>query len=154
MFLLHTVITSYSIHYTKLYELLREYPLSKNLLALSNVWVSNDRRKYVVAAKGAPEAIFDLCHLNEAEKEELLSQVQTMAEKGLRLLGVAKASFQEDSLPEKQHDFEFEFIGLLGFVDPVRPEVAQSVKECYTAGIRVIMITGDYPGTAQSYNFV
>ena len=69
--------------------------------------------------------------------------------KGLRLLGVAKASFQDDSLPEKQHDFEFEFIGLLGFVDPVRPSVAQSVKECYTAGIRVIMITGDYPGTAQ-----
>ena len=72
-----------------------------------------------------------------------------MADKGLRLLGVAKASFQDDSLPEKQHDFEFEFIGLLGFVDPVRPEVAQSVKECYTAGLRVIMITGDYPGTAQ-----
>src|SRR5674536_333451 len=66
-----------------------------------------------------------------------------------RLLGVAKASFQDASLPEKQHDFEFEFIGLLGFVDPVRPEVAQSVKECYTAGLRVIMITGDYPGTAQ-----
>ena len=86
---------------------------------------------------------------NGAEKEKMLSQVQEMADKGLRLLGVAKASFQEDALPEKQHDFEFEFIGLLGFVDPVRPEVAQSVKECYTAGIRVIMITGDYPGTAQ-----
>ncbi len=131
------------------WKLIREYPLSKNLLALSNVWESNDHRKHVVATKGAPEAIFELCHLNEAEKEELLSQVQKMADKGLRLLGVAKASFQDDSLPEKQHDFEFEFIGLLGFVDPVRPEVAQSVKECYTAGLRVIMITGDYPGTAQ-----
>ncbi|WP_321416987.1 cation-translocating P-type ATPase [uncultured Methanomethylovorans sp.] len=131
------------------WKLIREYPLSKNLLALSNVWESNDYRKNVVATKGAPEAIFDLCHLNEAEKEKLLSQVQNMADKGLRLLGVAKASFQDDSLPEKQHDFEYEFIGLLGFVDPVRPSVAQSVKECYTAGIRVIMITGDYPGTAQ-----
>ena len=131
------------------WKLIREYPLSKNLLALSNVWESNDHRKHVVATKGAPEAIFELCGLNEAEKEKMLSQVQKMADKGLRLLGVAKASFQDDSLPEKQHDFEFEFIGLLGFVDPVRPEVAQSVKECYTAGIRVIMITGDYPGTAQ-----
>jgi Ca2+-transporting ATPase len=72
-----------------------------------------------------------------------------MADKGLRFLGVAKAGFQDYSLPEKQHDFEFEFIGLLGFIDPVRPSVAQAVKECYTAGIRVIMITGDYPGTAQ-----
>ena len=131
------------------WKLVREYPLSKNLLALSNVWESNDSRKYVIATKGAPEAIIDLCHLNEAEKEKILSHVQEMANKGLRLLGVAKASFQDDSLPEKQHDFEFEFIGLLGFVDPVRPSVAQSVKECYTAGIRVIMITGDYPGTAQ-----
>ena len=131
------------------WKLIREYPLSKNLLALSNVWESNDHRKHVIATKGAPEAIFELCHLNEAEKEKMLSQVQKMADKGLRLLGVAKASFQDDSLPEKQHDFEYEFIGLLGFVDPVRPEVAQSVKECYTAGIRVIMITGDYPGTAQ-----
>jgi Ca2+-transporting ATPase len=79
----------------------------------------------------------------------MMAQVQKMADKGLRLLGVAKAGFQNDLLPEKQHDFEFEFIGLLGFIDPVRPSVAQSVKECYTAGIRVIMITGDYPGTAQ-----
>jgi Ca2+-transporting ATPase len=131
------------------WKLVREYPLSKNLLSLSNVWESHDSLKYVIAAKGAPEAIIDLCHLNEAEKEKLLFHVQEMANKGLRLLGVAKASYQDDTLPEKQHDFEFEFIGLLGFVDPVRPSVAQSVKECYTAGIRVIMITGDYPGTAQ-----
>lgn len=131
------------------WKLAREYPLSKNLLALSNVWESSDSSKYVIAAKGAPEAIFELCHLNEVEKEKLMSHVQEMANRGLRLLGVAKASFQDDTLPEIQHDFEFEFIGLLGFVDPVRPSVAQSVQECYSAGIRVIMITGDYPGTAQ-----
>jgi len=131
------------------WKLVREYPLSKSLLALSNVWESHDQRKHVIAAKGAPEAIFELCHLNEVEKEKLLSRVAEMAEKGLRLLGVAKASFQDDFLPEIQHDFEFEFVGLLGFVDPVRPSVHQSLKECYTAGIRVIMITGDYPGTAQ-----
>ena len=131
------------------WKLVREYPLSKELLALSKVWESYDQRKHVIAAKGAPEAILELCHLDEAEKEEILSHVQEMAEKGLRLLGVAKASFLDDSLPEKQHDFEFEFTGLLGFVDPVRPSVYQSLKDCYTAGIRVIMITGDYPGTAQ-----
>jgi len=136
-------------HIHEEWKTVREYPLSKNLLALSNVWKSPGSGKYVIATKGAPEAIFDLCHLSETEKEELSSHVQEMANRGLRLLGVAKASFQDDSLPEKQHDFEFEFIGLLGFVDPVRPSVAQSIKECYKAGIRVIMITGDYPGTAQ-----
>lgn len=136
-------------HIHEEWKTVREYPLSKNLLALSNVWKSPDSGNYVIATKGAPEAIFDLCHLSEAEKEELSVHVQEMANRGLRLLGVAKASFQDDSLPEKQHDFNFEFIGLLGFVDPVRPSVAQSLKECYKAGIRVIMITGDYPGTAQ-----
>jgi len=136
-------------HIHEEWKTVREYPLSKNLLALSNVWKSPDSGKYVIATKGAPEAVFDLCHLSEDEKEELSAHVQEMANRGLRLLGVAKASFQDDSLPEKQHDFEFEFIGLLGFVDPVRPSVAQSIKECYKAGIRVIMITGDYPGTAQ-----
>lgn len=136
-------------HIHEEWKTVREYPLSKNLLALSNVWKSPDSGKYVIATKGAPEAIFDLCHLSETEKEELSAHVQEMANRGLRLLGVAKASFQDDSLPEQQHDFEFEFIGLLGFVDPVRPSVSQSIKECYKAGIRVIMITGDYPGTAQ-----
>ncbi|MCC4767454.1 HAD-IC family P-type ATPase [Methanosarcina sp. DH1] len=136
-------------HIHEEWKTVREYPLSKNLLALSNVWKSPDSGQYVIATKGAPEAIFDLCHLSESEKEELSAHVQEMANRGLRLLGVAKASFQDDSLPEKQHDFEFEFIGLLGFVDPVRQSVAQSIKECYKAGIRVIMITGDYPGTAQ-----
>jgi Ca2+-transporting ATPase len=62
---------------------------------------------------------------------------------------VARSSFKEDFLPDKQHDFEFDFVGLLGFVDPVRTTVAPSLKECYTAGMRMIMITGDYPGTAQ-----
>jgi Ca2+-transporting ATPase len=136
-------------HIHQNWRLVREYPLSKNLLALSNVWESYDRRKHVIAAKGSPEAIIELCHLNEMQKEELLSHVQKMADKGLRVLGVAKSNFLEDFLPEEQHDFEFEFIGLLGFIDPVRPSVARSLSECYTAGMRVIMITGDFPGTAQ-----
>lgn len=136
-------------HIHQNWKLVLEYPLSKNLLALSNVWESYDRRRHVIAAKGAPEAILELCHLDDAQKKELLSHVQNMADKGLRVLGVAKSSFQDENLPEEQHDFEFEFIGLLGFTDPIRPAVPGALSECYTAGIRVIMITGDYPGTAR-----
>ncbi len=73
-----------------------------------------------------------------------------MAEDGLRVIGVAKAHFHHVTLPHELHDFKFEFIGLLGLSDPVRPEVADAVKECYTAGVRIIMITGDYPGTARN----
>lgn len=143
------IFLSSTEHIHKSWKLVLEYPLSKNLLALSNVWESYDRRRHVIAAKGSPEAIIDLCHLDEEQKNELMAVVQKMADRGLRLLGVAKSSFQEQPLPQEQHDFKFEFIGLLGFVDPVRPSVPGAVAECYTAGIRIIMITGDYPGTAQ-----
>jgi P-type Ca2+ transporter type 2C len=68
----------------------------------------------------------------------------------LRVLGVAKAAFRKESLPDEQHDFSFEFLGLMGFADPMRQHVRESVSECYRAGVRVIMITGDYPATAQS----
>jgi Ca2+-transporting ATPase len=64
-------------------------------------------------------------------------------------LGVAKAKISDIGLPEIQHDFTFEFLGLIGLSDPVRENVNQAVSECYKAGIRVIMITGDYPVTAR-----
>jgi Ca2+-transporting ATPase len=132
------------------WTLVQEYPLLPDLLALSHVWKSPDGKDYVIAAKGAPEAIADLCHLSSAEKEEVSRQVAAMANEGLRMLGVAMASFARPDLPGGQHDFEFAFLGLVGLADPVRPTVPAAIRECYTAGVRVIMITGDYPGTAQS----
>jgi Ca2+-transporting ATPase len=132
------------------WKLIHQYPLSKNLLAMSHVWNSPDGKEYLIASKGAPEAIFDLCHLPENKKQELSEKIQAMASSGLRVLGVAKASFQITALPEIQHDFAFEFIGLIGLSDPVRPTVKAAVQECYQAGIKVVMITGDYPVTAQN----
>jgi len=131
------------------WELVREYPLSPALLALSHVWRAPGGQEYVVAAKGAPEAIADLCHLDATQWQALAQQVQAMAADGLRVLGVAKATFQAPALPREQHDFAFEFVGLIGLVDPVRPGVAEAIQECYAAGIRVVMVTGDYPATAQ-----
>ena len=136
-------------HLHKNWQLVREYPLSRELLALSHVWQSPDLKKYVIAAKGAPEAIADLCHFNINQTKDLLADIQQLSEKGLRVLGCAKAIFDQTELPGLQHDFKFEFVGLIGFIDPVRSTVPRSVHECYTAGIRVMMITGDYPGTAQ-----
>jgi len=132
------------------WEMLKEYSLSKQLLAMSRVFKSKTSNRLVIAAKGAPEAIFELCHLPAGTQEKFAEAVQTMASEGLRVLGVAKSSITESFLPEIQHDFDFEFIGLIGLVDPIRPQVLQAVKECHEAGIRVIMITGDYPVTAQN----
>ncbi len=128
----------------------REYPLSPELMALSFVWRSPDGQDYVIAAKGAPEAIADLCHFDRDQLEELSRQVERLAAEGMRVLGVARASFHMVDLPRDQHTFAFKFLGLVGLEDPVRPSVEESVRECQQAGIRVVMITGDYPGTAQN----
>jgi Ca2+-transporting ATPase len=145
----HDVCLSNTEHVHLDWTLVHEYPLSRGLLAMSQVWSSPNGVDYVIAAKGAPEAIADLCHFNEAQNAALFDEIGHMANDGLRVLGIAKASFKKTDLPGHQHDFVFNFVGLVGFVDPVRPTVANAVKECYSAGIRVVMITGDYPATAQ-----
>lgn len=132
------------------WTLVHEYPLSKKLLSLSRVWEATGGNNYVIAAKGAPEAIADLCHFTDIQLKELLVSVGAMADNGLRVLGVARADFARTELPGQQHDFDFQFLGLIGLADPVRPAVPGAIKECYDAGIRVMMITGDYPGTAQN----
>ena len=132
------------------WNLLHEYPLSPELLAISHVWQSPDGADYIVAAKGAPEAIADLCHLPAQQTAELTQRVTTMAGGGLRVLAIAEGRLKPKDLPQEQHDFDFTFLGLVGLADPVRPEVPASIRECYGAGVRVVMITGDYPATAQS----
>ncbi len=132
------------------WEMVKEYPLSKELLTMSRVFTCNDCDWQVVAAKGAPEAIFDLCHLSTDEQQRLAKEVETMANAGLRVLGVAKGRIETLVVPEIQHDFEFSFVGLIGLSDPIRENVPMAVEECTKAGIRVIMITGDYPVTAKN----
>ncbi|MDR0934579.1 MAG: cation-translocating P-type ATPase, partial [Burkholderiaceae bacterium] len=131
------------------WTLIEEYPLSRELLAMSRAWQSPDRRQYVIAAKGAPEAIIDLCHLDDEKAATITHHADLLAAQGLRILAVAKAAFRITELPEDQHDFVFEYLGLVALADPLRPAVPAAVRECLDAGIRVVMITGDYPATAR-----
>jgi P-type Ca2+ transporter type 2C len=126
----------------------KEYPLSKDLLAMSRVFSRTGSPEKVIAVKGAPEAIFDLCHLDKKTSGIYEEAVMKMASDGLRVLGVGRATLASGENPLIQHDFNFEFTGLIGLSDPIREGVQEAVKECYSAGIRVIMITGDYPVTA------
>ncbi|MCX6237118.1 MAG: cation-translocating P-type ATPase [Bacteroidia bacterium] len=130
------------------WKMIKEYPLSKELLAMSRVFNNTETKTRTIAAKGAPEAIFDLCHLAEERKAELAQAIEALAASGLRVLGVAKDVEVLSELPDIQHDFNFEFVGLIGLSDPIRENVPLAVAECYKAGIRVIMITGDYQATA------
>jgi Ca2+-transporting ATPase len=132
------------------WSLIRAYPLSPGLAAVSQAWQCGNNDELIVASKGAPEAIAQLCHLSLERREELARQVTELASEGLRVLAVAHGTLNGDRLPEVQGDLALELVGLLGFEDPLRPNVPAAVAECRTAGIRVVMITGDYPATAQS----
>ena len=132
------------------WTLVQEYPLSQKLLAMSRVWRSPDKNSYVISAKGAPEAVFDICHLDENRIQAFSEHINAMAAEGLRIIGIAKSEFKQTALPDEQHEFKFEFLGLIGLADPIRPSAVEAIRECYGAGIRVVMITGDYSVTAQN----
>jgi Ca2+-transporting ATPase len=138
------------------WALAREYPLTPELHAVSHAWTtpSGELR---VASKGAPEAIAELCHLDPEQRAAFVAHAAELASQGLRVLGVARGAARvahgavdRDQLPDAHHDLALEVVGLLGFEDPLRSTVPAAVAECRTAGIRVVMITGDYPATAQS----
>jgi len=133
------------------WKLVHAYGLRSGLLAMSHVWqAADDGQEFVVAAKGAPEAIAGLCHLSATDLATLTKSMDAMAAEGLRVLGVARASFAGQAWPDSQHDFAFEFLGLAGLADPMRSSVPEAVSDCRSAGIKVMMITGDYPATAKA----
>ena len=129
------------------WKLAQAYGLRPDLLAMAQVWES--KGQFVVAAKGAPEAIASLCHFNAEELAAMTQTVNAMAARGLRVLGVAQAT-HSGAFPASQHDFTFKFLGLAGLADPLRASVPEAIRQCRSAGIRVVMITGDYPVTAQA----
>jgi len=132
------------------WRLVKEYPLSAKLKAMSRVWAGPGNAGYIAACKGAPEDVVALCHLESSASCPVLDAAEAMASRGLRVLGVARAMHPSTELPDSQHDFAFDFVGLVGFADPLRNEVPAAVAEALSAGVRVVMITGDYPPTALS----
>ncbi len=137
-------------HLHRDWRLVQTYALSPSLRAMSHVWASDEGGVQTVAAKGAPEAVVDLCHLGAADRARIAAAADALAARGLRVLGVARGRFAGRDWPADEHGFDFEFVGLLGLADPVRAEVPAAVAECRAAGIRVVMITGDYPATARA----
>jgi Ca2+-transporting ATPase len=110
----------------------------------------------VAYAKGAPETILGSCSLQmtrqgevalgDADRDAILKSVQQMAGEALRVLAVARKA--DATLEDAEHGMTF--LGLLGMIDPPRPEARSAVEQCEQAGIRVVMITGDHPLTAEA----
>ena len=131
------------------WRLAREYELSPQLLAMTHLWQTVEGTHDIVATKGAPEAVASLCALSDAQRDEVAAQAAAMADRGLRVLGVARARHPGATpWPQAQHGFDFEWLGMIALADPLRAEVPQAVARCQHAGIRVVMITGDHPRTA------
>jgi P-type Ca2+ transporter type 2C len=131
-------------------ELVREYPLTPELPAISRAWRRPGVDELLLASKGAPEAIARLCALSDDARARLLAEVETLARDGRRVLAVARGASSSASLPARHDELRLELLGLLGFEDPLRASVPAAIAECQRAGIRVVMITGDHPATARA----
>ena len=132
------------------WQRVRSYGLRPDLLAVSHVWQREGSDGFLVAAKGAPEAIAELCGLSGEMRARVEAEVAEMAARGLRVIGIAEAEHDGGDLPETQRGFAFRFLGLAGLADPLRPGVAEAIGQCVSAGIRVAVISGDFPETARA----
>lgn len=131
-------------------RLVREYGLSPDLMAMTHAWQGRSDAPAQLAMKGAPEAMIALCHLTPAQKALWLTQAQELATKGWRVLAVASATHHAPAWPDSPHGFEWTLLGLLALADPLRPDAQGAVEACSAAGLRVLIVTGDHAGTAQS----
>ena len=120
-------------------------PFDSKTKRMANIYKYDDKTFYV-AAKGSPGTIMSLCNLDSDEEKKILATMDSMASLGLRV--IAFADLTTDTLHEELSDYKLNFKGLVGLQDPPKEGVKEAVRACVDAGIRVIMITGDYSKTA------
>ncbi len=130
------------------YQLIHEYPLEGKPPMMTHIF-ENQQKERIIAAKGAPEAILQVCKLPKDEENTILSIVLALASKGYRILGVAQSNKLDQIFPEKQQDIPFQFIGLLAFYDPPKENIREVIQQFYSAGIQVKILTGDNPVTTK-----
>ncbi|MEP7165703.1 MAG: cation-translocating P-type ATPase [Ferruginibacter sp.] len=129
------------------FKQVHEYPIGGKPPIMTHIF-KNENGQSVIAAKGAPEAILRQSNLAVSELEFIEAQALSYAKMGYRVLGVGQGSWTEKNYPVSQQEFVFEFLGLLAFQDPPKENIRETIKTFHDAGIRVIMITGDYAETA------
>uniref|UniRef100_UPI0028B13F81 cation-translocating P-type ATPase n=1 Tax=Sandarakinorhabdus sp. TaxID=1916663 RepID=UPI0028B13F81 len=126
-------------------DVLHLYPLAPGQPVMAQAWDTGQ-----VAAKGAPEAIARLCRLDATASAAMEAAAGAMAAQGLRVLALAECALPDGPLPDALSALPLEFRALVGIADPLRADVPDAVRACQAAGVRVMMITGDYPETARA----
>jgi len=127
--------------------LAREYPLSPECMLVAKAYEQADRSIFI-AAKGAPEQIFKLEPQQTESRIRCESALKQMTANGMRVIAVAAGHVSQQNLPREKSELKLKVLGLIGLADPIRATVPNAITELAGAGIRVIMITGDYPATA------
>ena len=124
------------------YTMFHEYPLDGKPPMMTHVFQNKDNER-IIATKGAPEAILQVSDLKDDEKRAIQEQVQELAMKGYRILGVAYSDFKGNDFPVRQQDLPFHFVGLVAFYDPPKENISDVFRAFYKAGIDVKIVTGD-----------
>jgi Ca2+-transporting ATPase len=125
----------------------RDYPLTSEFLAVCHAWRTGTGERRV-AVKGAPETVARLCRLDPASTERVLAEVHRATANGWRILAVGEAAWGAPAWADDPRAYPFIWLGFVALADPLRHDVPEAIAQCRAAGVRVVMITGDYPGTA------
>ena len=136
-----------AVAFRRTWRLEKDYGLDPQLLAMCHAWRDTDGALRI-ALKGAPENVLGICGMSDSDRQAAAAEAARAAERGLRVLGVAEARCDRSKLPEHPSAFSFRWVGFVALADPLRESVPAAVRECRRAGVRVVMITGDYPVTA------
>lgn len=128
------------------YKMIHEYPLGGKPPMMTHLF-ENDLGKRIIAAKGAPEALMNVCNLSAIEKQQIEDAIKTLATDGYRVLGVGEANFSGNNFPVTQQEFKFKFKGIVAFYDPPKENIQWVLKDFYAAGVAVKIVTGDNAAT-------
>ncbi|MEP6747432.1 MAG: cation-translocating P-type ATPase [Bacteroidota bacterium] len=128
------------------YKMIHEYPLSGKPPMMTHLFEDGTGNR-IIAAKGAPEALMNVCSLTAIEKQEIENAITTMTKDGYRVLGVGTATFEGNHFPATQQEFKFVFKGVVAFYDPPKKNIQTVLEKFYAAGIVVKIVTGDNAAT-------
>lgn len=131
------------------FKMFHEYPLDGKPPMMTHLF-ENDKGQRIIAAKGAPEAIINVCQLSEEDQIKIRKKIDDFGKQGYRILGVAKSDFQGNDFPKKQQDIQFEFLGMVVFYDPPKEGIDEVFRKFTEAGIKIKVITGDNAQTTKS----
>ena len=131
------------------FRIVHEYPLGGKPPMMTHIF-ENSSGKKITAAKGAPEAIMNVCNLSAGDKLRIENAIETITEEGYRVLGVGISDFTGENYPQTQQELSFTFLGIVAFYDPPKKNINTVLEDFYRAGISVKIITGDNAATTQA----